>query len=105
MASCNVRHECDAALALLKDFLDGSAGSEGDGSASASSAKAASEAPLLKAAAAVGLGCAYAGSCREDILELLTLVLVSFKKFKKRTPHRQMPRGDVHLRGERGCRR
>lgn len=36
------------------------------------------ETPLLKAAAAIGLGCAYAGSCREDVLELLTLAIVCF---------------------------
>lgn len=64
MASCNVRHECDAALALLKDHLEAT--------------EMTAETPLLKAAAAIGLGCAYAGSCREDVLELLTLAIVSF---------------------------
>ncbi|CDJ36389.1 26S proteasome non-ATPase regulatory subunit 2, putative [Eimeria mitis] len=62
VASCNVRHECDAALALLKDHLEAT--------------EMTAETPLLKAAAAIGLGCAYAGSCREDVLELLTLAIL-----------------------------
>ncbi|CDI74987.1 26S proteasome non-ATPase regulatory subunit 2, putative [Eimeria praecox] len=62
VASCNVRHECDAALALLKDHLEAT--------------EMTAETPLLKAAAAIGLGCAYAGSCREDVLELLTLAVL-----------------------------
>lgn len=63
MSSCNVRHECDAALALLKDHLEAT--------------EMTAETPLLKAAAAIGLGCAYAGSCREDVQELLALSIVS----------------------------
>ncbi|CDJ38130.1 26S proteasome non-ATPase regulatory subunit 2, putative [Eimeria tenella] len=62
VSSCNVRHECDAALALLKDHLEAT--------------EMTAETPLLKAAAAIGLGCAYAGSCREDVLELLTLAIL-----------------------------
>ncbi|OEH73887.1 26s proteasome non-ATPase regulatory subunit [Cyclospora cayetanensis] len=62
VSSCNVRHECDAALALLKDQLEAT--------------EMTADTPLFKAAAAIGLGCAYAGSCREDVLELLTLVIL-----------------------------
>ncbi|KAL8446783.1 hypothetical protein Emag_004544 [Eimeria magna] len=62
VSSCNVRHECDAALALLKDHLEAT--------------EVTAETPLLKCAAVVGLGCAYAGSCREDVLELLTLAIL-----------------------------
>ncbi|KAL8428124.1 hypothetical protein Efla_005827 [Eimeria flavescens] len=62
VSSCNVRHECDAALALLKDHLEAT--------------ELTAETPLLKCAAVIGLGCAYAGSCREDVLELLTLAIL-----------------------------
>lgn len=62
VSSCNVRHECDAALALLKDHLEAT--------------EMTADTPLLKCAAAIGLGCAYAGSCREDVLELLTLAIL-----------------------------
>ncbi|KAL8275229.1 hypothetical protein Esti_000813 [Eimeria stiedai] len=62
VSSCNVRHECDAALALLKDHLEAT--------------EVTAETPLLKCAAVIGLGCAYAGSCREDVLELLTLAIL-----------------------------
>jgi len=49
--------ECDPAFALLGEQLE-------------------SEDPLLKLAAVVGLGYAYAGSCREDLLENLTPMIV-----------------------------
>lgn len=62
VSSCNVRHECDAALALLKDHLEAT--------------EMTADTPLFKSAATIGLGCAYAGSCREDVLELLTLAIV-----------------------------
>lgn len=61
--SSNVRHECDAAFALLKDHLEDSA--EGGRSA-----------PCQKVGAVVGLGCAHAGTKREDVMEALTVVIV-----------------------------
>lgn len=47
-----VRTEADAALALLADYLE-------------------NKSVPLKTSAIVGLGLAYAGSCREDLLALL----------------------------------
>ncbi|RQX72707.1 proteasome 26S regulatory subunit [Toxoplasma gondii CAST] len=61
--SSNVRHECDAAFALLKDHLEDSA--EGGRSA-----------PCQKVGAVVGLGCAHAGTKRVDVMEALTVVIV-----------------------------
>ncbi|KYF48356.1 proteasome 26S regulatory subunit, partial [Toxoplasma gondii ARI] len=60
--SSNVRHECDAAFALLKDHLEDSA--EGGRSA-----------PCQKVGAVVGLGCAHAGTKRVDVMEALTVVI------------------------------
>jgi 26S proteasome regulatory subunit N1 len=50
--NCGVRTEADAALALLSDYLE-------------------NKSVPLKTSAIVGLGLAYAGACREDILALL----------------------------------
>ncbi|PFH34288.1 proteasome 26S regulatory subunit [Besnoitia besnoiti] len=61
--SSNVRHECDAAFALLKDHLEDSA--EGGRSAT-----------CQRVGAVIGLGCAYAGTKRADVMEALTVVIV-----------------------------
>mmetsp|Transcript_17078 Transcript_17078/g.39858 ORF Transcript_17078/g.39858 Transcript_17078/m.39858 type:complete len:879 (+) Transcript_17078:79-2715(+) len=57
LVTCGVRNECDPAWALLGEQLE-------------------AEDPLLRLAAIVGLGHAYAGTCREDLLENLTPTIV-----------------------------
>merc|ERR1719183_2631951 len=57
LVTCGVKSECDPAWALLGEQLE-----TGD--------------PLLRLAAVLGLGHAYAGSCREDVLENLTPMIV-----------------------------
>lgn len=57
LVTCGVKNECDPAWALLSEQLE-------------------SEDPLLRLASVVGLGYAYAGSCREDLLENLTPMIV-----------------------------
>mmetsp|Transcript_7059 Transcript_7059/g.21565 ORF Transcript_7059/g.21565 Transcript_7059/m.21565 type:complete len:879 (-) Transcript_7059:125-2761(-) len=57
LVTCGVKNECDPAWALLGEQLE-------------------AEDPLLRLAAVVGLGHAYAGSCREDLLENLTPMIV-----------------------------
>merc|ERR1719379_3383958 len=57
LVTCGVRPECDPAWALLGEQLE-------------------AEDPQLRLAAVVGLGYAYAGSCREDLLENLTPMIV-----------------------------
>mmetsp|Transcript_102165 Transcript_102165/g.288581 ORF Transcript_102165/g.288581 Transcript_102165/m.288581 type:complete len:881 (+) Transcript_102165:76-2718(+) len=58
LITCGVKSECDPAWALLGEQLE------------------TNEDPLLRLAAVVGLGHAYAGSCREDLLENLTPMIV-----------------------------
>mmetsp|Transcript_70952 Transcript_70952/g.154160 ORF Transcript_70952/g.154160 Transcript_70952/m.154160 type:complete len:882 (-) Transcript_70952:135-2780(-) len=57
LVTCGVKSECDPAWALLGEQLE-------------------AEDPLLRLSAVVGLGHAYAGSCREDLLENLTPMIV-----------------------------
>jgi len=57
LVTTGVKNECDPAWALLGEQLE-------------------AEDPLLKLGAVVGLGHAYAGSCREDLLENLTPMIV-----------------------------
>lgn len=57
MVSSGVTSEMDAALGLLQEHVEGND-------------------PLLKTAAVFGLGLAYAGTCRQDVLELLVPVVV-----------------------------
>merc|ERR1719183_2668690 len=57
LVTSGVKNECDPAWALLGEQLE-------------------AEDPLLRLAAVVGLGHAYAGSCREDLLEKLTPMIV-----------------------------
>uniref|UniRef100_A0A7S4T185 Uncharacterized protein n=1 Tax=Alexandrium monilatum TaxID=311494 RepID=A0A7S4T185_9DINO len=57
LVTSGVKNECDPAWALLGEQLE-------------------AEDPLLRLAAVVGLGYAYAGSCREDLLETLTPMIV-----------------------------
>lgn len=57
LVTCGVKNECDPAWALLGEQLE-------------------AEDPLLRLAAVIGLGYAYAGSCREDLLENLTPMIV-----------------------------
>merc|ERR1719409_330484 len=57
LITCGVKNECDPAWALLGEQLE-------------------SEDGLCRLAAVVGLGHAYAGSCREDLLENLTPMIV-----------------------------
>lgn len=64
--SSSVRHECDAAFALLKDRLEDTA--EGGSGQSAT---------CQKVGAVIGLGCAYAGTKRADVMESLTVLVVS----------------------------
>ena len=54
--SCGVRNDADPAIALLTEHMEG-------------------DTHILKCAAATGLGIAYAGTAREDVLELLTPVI------------------------------
>lgn len=61
-----MRHECDAAFALLKDRLEDTA--EGGSGQSAT---------CQKVGAVIGLGCAYAGTKRADVMESLTVLVVS----------------------------
>ncbi|PHJ17797.1 26s proteasome non-atpase regulatory subunit, partial [Cystoisospora suis] len=63
--SSSVRHECDAAFALLKDRLEDTA--EGGNGQSAT---------CQKVGAVIGLGCAYAGTKRADVMESLTVLVV-----------------------------
>ena len=59
--SCGVRNDADPALALLAEHVDSG-----------------SESPhIMKCAACTGLGIAYAGTAREDVLEVLTPVVES----------------------------
>jgi 26S proteasome regulatory subunit N1 len=53
IVSSGVRNDCDPALALLSEHVSG-------------------DSTIMKQAAAVGLGLAYAGSAREDVAEFLT---------------------------------
>mmetsp|Transcript_23303 Transcript_23303/g.42134 ORF Transcript_23303/g.42134 Transcript_23303/m.42134 type:complete len:888 (-) Transcript_23303:94-2757(-) len=57
LVTCGVKNECDPAWALLGEQLEAEDGQ-------------------IRLAAVVGLGYAYAGSCREDILENLTPMIV-----------------------------
>ncbi|CAE7612398.1 PSMD2 [Symbiodinium pilosum] len=57
LVTCGVKNECDPAWALLGEQLE-------------------AEDAQLRLAAVVGLGYAYAGSCREDLLENLTPMIV-----------------------------
>ncbi|CAE8594993.1 unnamed protein product [Polarella glacialis] len=57
LVTSGVKNECDPAWALLGEQLE-------------------SEEPTCRLAAVVGLGFAYAGSCREDLLENLTPMIV-----------------------------
>eukprot|EP00933_Yihiella_yeosuensis_P032889 TRINITY_DN2655_c0_g1_i1.p1 TRINITY_DN2655_c0_g1~~TRINITY_DN2655_c0_g1_i1.p1 ORF type:complete len:891 (-),score=252.91 TRINITY_DN2655_c0_g1_i1:80-2752(-) len=57
LVTVGVKNDCDPAWALLGEQLE-------------------AEDPLLRQAAVVGLGYAYAGSCREDLLENLTPMIV-----------------------------
>jgi 26S proteasome regulatory subunit N1 len=57
IVSANVRSECDPALALLSEKLD------------------ADKSVIMRIGASLGLGLAYAGTKREDILELLTPII------------------------------
>mmetsp|Transcript_89131 Transcript_89131/g.277051 ORF Transcript_89131/g.277051 Transcript_89131/m.277051 type:complete len:880 (+) Transcript_89131:2-2641(+) len=57
LVTSGVKNECDPAWALLGEQLE-------------------AEDPLLRLASVVGLGYAYAGSCREDLLENLTPMIV-----------------------------
>merc|ERR1719199_1116802 len=57
LVSCGIKNECDPAWALLGEQLE-----TGD--------------PLLRLSAVVGLGYAYSGTCREDLLEILTPMIV-----------------------------
>merc|ERR1719502_2520836 len=57
LVSCGIRNECDPAWALLGENLE-------------------VEDQMLRLGAVVGLGYAYAGSCREDLLENLTPMIV-----------------------------
>ncbi|CAE7834175.1 PSMD2 [Symbiodinium sp. CCMP2592] len=57
LVTCGVKNECDPAWALLGEQLEAEDGQ-------------------LRLAAVVGLGYAYAGSCREDLLENLTPMIV-----------------------------
>merc|ERR1719450_1448470 len=57
MVTCGVKNECDPAWALLGEQLE-------------------AEDPMLRLTAVLGLGHAYAGSCREDVLENLTPMIV-----------------------------
>jgi 26S proteasome regulatory subunit N1 len=55
IVNCGVRNECDPALALLSDYVP-------------------HQNPIMKIGAILGLGLAYAGTNREDILQLLNPV-------------------------------
>merc|ERR1719263_2208859 len=57
LVTCGVRTECDPAWALLGEQLE-------------------VEDPMISLGAVVGLGHAYAGTCREDLLENLTPMIV-----------------------------
>lgn len=57
LVTSGVKNDCDPAWALLGEQLE-------------------AEDPLLRLASVVGLGYAYAGSCREDLLENLTPMIV-----------------------------
>jgi len=57
LVSCGIRNECDPAWALLGEQLE-------------------AENDQLRLSAVVGLGHAYAGTCREDLLENLTPMIV-----------------------------
>merc|ERR1719454_701759 len=57
LVTCGVKNECDPAWALIGENLE-------------------SDDPLLRLAAVVGLGHAYAGTCREDLMENLTPMIV-----------------------------
>lgn len=57
LVTTGVKNECDPAWALLSEQLE-------------------AEDQMLRLAAVVGLGYAYAGSCREDLLENLTPMIV-----------------------------
>mmetsp|Transcript_55967 Transcript_55967/g.135029 ORF Transcript_55967/g.135029 Transcript_55967/m.135029 type:complete len:881 (-) Transcript_55967:136-2778(-) len=57
LVTSGVKNECDPAWALLGEQLE-------------------AEDPLLRLSSVVGLGYAYAGSCREDLLENLTPMIV-----------------------------
>lgn len=52
IVNCRVRNECDPALALLADFVKG-------------------KSHVLQTGAVFGLGLAYVGTCRNDVLDLL----------------------------------
>merc|ERR1740121_2979027 len=57
LVTTGVKNECDPAWALLGEQLE-------------------AEEPMIRLASVVGLGYAYAGSCREDLLENLTPMIV-----------------------------
>lgn len=58
--STGIRNDADPALALLSEHLEG-------------------DSHIMKCAACTGLGIAYAGSGREDVIELLTVIIESEK--------------------------
>eukprot|EP00186_Timspurckia_oligopyrenoides_P002188 CAMPEP_0182445844 /NCGR_PEP_ID=MMETSP1172-20130603/3818_1 /TAXON_ID=708627 /ORGANISM="Timspurckia oligopyrenoides, Strain CCMP3278" /LENGTH=977 /DNA_ID=CAMNT_0024641673 /DNA_START=30 /DNA_END=2960 /DNA_ORIENTATION=- len=62
IVSAGVRSDVDPALALLSEHLEGSDAPEGSST-------------CTRSGAVLGLGIAYAGSCREDVLELLVPIL------------------------------
>ncbi|XP_074660514.1 26S proteasome non-ATPase regulatory subunit 2-like [Tubulanus polymorphus] len=56
VVNCGLKNECDPALALLQDYVQHNSN-------------------IMRVGAAIGLGLAYAGSNREDVISLLTPVL------------------------------
>jgi len=56
--SCGVRNDADPALALLSEHVEG-------------------DSHVIKCAACTGLGIAYAGTAREDVMEILTPIVES----------------------------
>ena len=63
IVNTGVRNDCDPALALLSDYVDHSS-------------------PVMTIGAIFGLGLAYAGSNREDLVELLLPVFTGKKNSK-----------------------
>ena len=64
IVNTGVRNDCDPALALLSDYVDHSS-------------------PVMTIGAIFGLGLAYAGSNREDLVELLLPVFTGMGLFYK----------------------
>ncbi|CAH1180038.1 unnamed protein product [Phaedon cochleariae] len=63
IVNCRVRNECDPALALLGDYV-------------------AAESEVLQVGAILGLGLAYAGTHRQDVIELLLPLVPSAKSLE-----------------------